>query len=152
MYIVAYIIVSVMNENIKIITIFNNETKINCIFKRLIDAVQLSVRQNIKIIMINVINKRARFFNVCDTVFKNIDIIIISISVFVVRRLNYELLLKRFFQRAARMNSININNKLFEMILSSLKEKKQTNFLKMLTEHINNKEKESVFAIESLNV
>ena len=60
-YVVVCSIVSLMIENSKIKTMFDNETKINCMFKRLIDVVQLSVRQNINIIMINIINERARF-------------------------------------------------------------------------------------------
>ena len=76
---------------------FDNEAEIKCMFKRLTDIAQLFVRQNINIIIINVINERARFFNVCETVFINIDNITISISVFVIKRSNYELLLKRFF-------------------------------------------------------
>ena len=76
---------------------FDNKTKINCMFKRLIDAVQLSVHQNINIIIINVIDERARFFDVCKVVFISIDNITISIFVFVVKCSNHELLLKRFF-------------------------------------------------------
>ena len=102
--------------------------------------------------MINVINERARFFNVCETVLINIDSITISISVFVVKRSDHELLLKRFFQRAARINSINMNDESLEMILYSLNEKKRMNFLKMPAEHVSNKEKESMFAMKSLNV
>ena len=91
--------------------------------------------------MINVIDERARFFNVCEAVFINIDSITISISVFVVKLSDYELLLKRFFQRAARMNSININDESFEIVLYSLNKKKRVSFLKMLAEHINNNKK-----------
>ena len=116
MYVVACSIVSVMIENIKIKAMFDSEAEVNCMFKRLTDAAQLSVRQNINIIMINVINERARFFDVCETVFISIDSITISISVFVVKRSDHELFLKRLFQRAARMSSININDKSFEMI------------------------------------
>ena len=87
----------------------------------------------------------------CKTVSISIDSIIISISVFVVKRSDHELLLKRLFQRAARMSSININDESLEMILHSLNEKKRVNFLKMPAEHVSNKEKESMFAIKSLN-
>ena len=110
MYIVVCSIVNVMIKNIKIKTIFDNEAKIDCNFKRSTDAIQLSVRQNINIIIINIIDERARFFNVCEIVSINTNSIIISISVFVVKRSDYELLLKRLFQRAARMSSININD------------------------------------------
>ena len=151
-YVVVCSIVNVMIENIKIKTMFNNEAEINCMFKRLIDVAQLFMCQNINIIIINVIDERTRFFNVCETVFINIDSIIISISVFVVKRSDHELFLKRLFQRAARMNSINMNDESLEMILHSLNEKKRMNFLKMSAEHINNIKKESMFAMKSLNV
>ena len=121
-------------------------------FKRLIDAAQLSVRQNINMIMINVTDERARFFDVCKAVSISIDSITISISIFVVKRSDHELLLKRFFQRAACMSSINMNNESFEMILHSLNEKKRMNFLKVFAKHISNKEEESMFAMKSLNV
>ena len=48
MYIVACSILNVMIKNIKIKTMFNNEVEINCIFKRLVDAAQLSMHQNNK--------------------------------------------------------------------------------------------------------
>ena len=56
--------------------------------------------------------------------------------------------LKKFFQRAARISFINIKNESFKMILHSLNEKKRMNFLKMFAEHVNNKEKKSMFAIK----
>ena len=102
--------------------------------------------------MINIINKRVRFFNVYEAVFINTDSIIISISIFVIKRSDYELFLKRFFQRAICMNPINMNNELFEIILHFFNGKKRVNFLKMSAEHVSNKEKESVFTIKSLNV
>ena len=74
--------------------------------------------------MINVIDERARFFDVCEAVSISIDSITISISIFVVKCSNHELLLKRFFQRAVRMSSINMNDESLEIILHSLNEKK----------------------------
>ena len=56
----------------------------------------------------------------CEIVFISIDNITISISVFVMKRSDHELLIKRFFQRAARISFINMNDELFEMILHSL--------------------------------
>ena len=44
MYVVVCSIVNVMIENIKIKTIFDNKAEVNCMFKQLIDVVQLSVR------------------------------------------------------------------------------------------------------------
>ena len=110
------------------------------------------MRQSINIIMINVIDERARFFDVYEAVFISIDSITISISVFVMKRSDHELLLRRSFQRAACMSFINMNNKLLEMILHSLNEKKRMSFLKMSAEHVSNKEKKSVFAMKFLNV
>ena len=97
MYIVICSMMSVIIENVKIKTMFNNKTEVNCIFKWLIDIIQLSVRQNINIIMMNVINERVCFFDVCEAILINIENIIISISVFIVKRLDHELFLKRFF-------------------------------------------------------
>ena len=102
--------------------------------------------------MINVIKKRARFFDVCETILISIDSITISISIFVVKRSDHELFLRRFFQRAARMNFINMNDKSFKMILHSLNEKKRVSFLKVPTEHVSNKKEKSMFAMKSLNV
>ena len=110
------------------------------------------MRQNINIIMINVIDERARFLNICKTVFISINNITISISIFTVKCLDYELFLKRSFQCTARMNFINMNNKSLKMILHSLNEKKRVSFLKMSAEHVSNKKEESVFAIKLLNV
>ena len=152
MYVVVCSIVSVIIKNDKIKTMFNNETEINCMFKCLVDAVQLSVRQNINIIIINVIDERASFFDMCETVFISINSIIISISIFVVKRSDHELLFKRRFQHVIHMSFININDESFEMILYSLNEKKRMSFLKMSAEHISNKEKELIFAIKFLNV
>ena len=152
MYVVICSIVSVIIENIKIKAMFDSEAEINCIFKQLIDAVQMFVRQNINIIMIDVTDKRARFFDVCETVLISINNIMISISVFVVKRSDHELLLKRLFQRVARMSSINMNNESFKMILHFLNKKKRVSFLKMSVEHVNNKKEKSMFAMKSLNV
>ena len=152
MYVVACSIVNVMIEDIKIKVMFDNEAEINCMFKRLIDAVQLPVRQNISIVMINVINERARFFDMYKIVFISINSIMISVSVFIVKRSDHELLLRRSFQCAAHMNFINMNDESLEMILHSLNEEKRMSFLKMPVEHVSNKEKESVFATEPLNV
>ena len=91
--------------------------------------------------MINVIHERACFFDVYEAVFINIDSIIILISIFVVKCSDHELLLKKFFQRAAYISSININNESFKMILHFLNEKKRVNFLKMFIKHFNNKKK-----------
>ena len=124
MYVVVCLIVSVMIENNKIKTLFDNGAEINCIFKRLIDVAQLFICQNINIIMINIVDKRTRFFNVCETIFINIDSITILISVFVVKRSDQEFFKKKFFQRVACMSFINMNNESFEMNLYSLNEKK----------------------------
>ena len=75
------------------------------------------MRQNINIIMIDIINERARFFDICKTVFINIDGITLSISVFIVKRSDHELLSKKLFQRAVHISSININDESFKIIL-----------------------------------
>ena len=72
----------------------------------------------------NFINERARFFNVCESIFINIENIIISMFIFVIKRSDYNFLLDRFFQRIVRMNVVNINNNLLKIILYSLNDKK----------------------------
>ena len=91
--------------------------------------------------MVNVIDEQSRFFNMYKAVFINIDSIIISISIFVMKRSDHELFLKRFFQHTVYMSSININNELFERILYSLNEKKRMNFLRMFAEHVSNEKR-----------
>ena len=56
-----------------------------------------------------------------------------------------------FFQRIARMNVINMNDNLLKIILYSLNDEKQINFLKMSAKHINNKDEKFVFIFETLN-
>ena len=43
MYVVVCLIISVMIKNIKIKAMFNSGAEINCMFKRLIDVVQLFI-------------------------------------------------------------------------------------------------------------
>ena len=131
---------------------FNNDAEINYMLKRLTNIIQLSVRQNINLIIINATDEQVCFFNICEAVFINIESIIVSISVFVVKRSDHEFFLKRFFQRVARINFININNKFFKIILHFLNDEKQMSFLRILTEHISNKERNFVFVVNSLNV
>ena len=152
MYVVVCSIVNVMIKDIKMKIMFNSKAEVNCMFKRLVNAAQLSVRQSINIIIINVIDERVRFFNVYETVFININSIMMLISVFVVKRSDHELLLKRLFQRAAHMSFINMNNESFEIILHSLNEEKRINFLRVSTEYINNKKEKLMFAMKPSNV
>ena len=60
------------------------------------------------------------------------------------KRSDHELLLKKSFQRVARINSINMNDELFKIILHSLNEKKRMNFLKMLLLNISTIKKISI--------
>ena len=82
--------------------------------------------------MMNLINERARFFDVCESMLINIKNIIISIFIFVIKRSNHKFFLNRFFQRIARMNIVNMNNDLLKMMLHSLNDEKRINFLKYL--------------------
>ena len=49
------------------------------------------------------------------------------------------------------MNFVNINDKFLKMMLHSLNEKKKINFLNVFIEHVNNKNKKTMFAIKTLN-
>ena len=102
--------------------------------------------------MMNVIDERARFFNICEAIPINIKNLIVSIPIFIMKRSDHELFLKRFFQRAVCMNFINMNNKFFKMMLHLLNEKKRINFLNVFAEHVNNKNKKTMFAVKHLNV
>ena len=102
--------------------------------------------------MINFIDERARFFDICKSIFVNIENIIISIFIFVIECSDHDFLLDRFFQRIAHMNVVNINDDLLKMILYLLNDEKRMNFLKMSAEHINNKNKKFVFIFETLKV
>ena len=120
--------------------------------KRLTNSTQLFIRQNINIIIINFIDERVRFFDVCESMFINIENIIISISIFVIERSNHELFLNRFFQRIVRMNVVNMNNNSLKMMLHSLNDEKRINFLKISAEHVSNKNEKFVFVFKTLNV
>ena len=61
--------------------------------KRLIDATQISIHQKINMIIINFINERIRFFNICKLIFINIESIIILIFIFVIERSNHNFFL-----------------------------------------------------------
>ena len=143
---------NVFINDVKIKTLFNDDVEINYMLKKLIDATQLLIRQEINIVIINFINERVRFFNVCELIFINIKNIIISIFIFVIERSNYDFLFNYFFQRIIRMNVINMNDDSLKMILHSLNDEKEMNFLKMFAEHINNKNKKFVFIFEILNI
>ena len=143
---------NVFINNVKIKTLFNNDVEINYISKKLIDAMQLFIRQKINIVMMNFINERVHFFNICELIFVNIENIIISTFIFVIERSDYNFFFNRLFQRIARMNVVNINNDLLKMILHSLNDEKRMNFLKMFAEHINNKNEKFVFVFKILNV
>ena len=102
--------------------------------------------------MMNFTDERARFFDVCESMFINIENIIISIFIFVIERSNHELLLNRFFQRIARMNVVNMNDDSLKMMLHSLNDEKRINFLKISAEHVSNKNEKFVFIFKTLNV
>ena len=152
MYIVACSMMNVSINNVKIKTLFNNDVEINYISKKLIDATQLFIRQEINIIIMNFINKRARFFDVYESIFVNIKNIIISIFIFVIKRSDHDFFFNHFFQRIVYMNIINMNDDSLKIILHLLNDEKRMNFLKMFAEHINNKDKKFIFAFEILNV
>ena len=84
-------------NDIKIKTLFNNDVKINCISKKLIDATQFFIRRKIYIVIRNFIDERICFFDVCELIFINIKNIIISIFIFMIERSDHDFLLDRFF-------------------------------------------------------
>ena len=100
----------------------------------------------------NFIDERARFFDVCELIFVNIENIIISTFIFVIERSDHDFFLDRFFQRITCMNAVNMNDDSLKMILHSLNGEKRVNFLKMFAKHINNKDEKFVFVFKILNV
>ena len=152
MYVVVCSTMSVSIDDVKIKVLFDSDVEVNCMSKRLTDATQLPIRQKISIVMINFIDERARFFGVCESIFVNIENIIISTFIFVIERSDHDLFLDRLFQRIARMSAVNMNNDSLKMMLHSLNDEKRMNFLRMPAKHINNKNEKSVFAFKILNV
>ena len=124
MYVIICLTMNVSINNVKIKTLFNNDVEINCMSKKLTDATQLFIRQKINIIIINFIDERVRFFNICESIFVSIKSIIISIFIFVIECLNHDFFLNRFFQRIICMNVVNMNNNLLKIILHSLNDEK----------------------------
>ena len=151
MYTVVCSTMNVSIDDVKVKALFDNGVEINCMSKKLIDATQLFIRQEINIVMMNFIDERARFFDVCESIFVSIESIIIPTFIFVIERSDHDLFLDRFFQRIARMNAVNMNNDSLKMILHSLNDEKRMSFLKVPAEHINNKSEKFVFVFETLN-
>ena len=89
--------------------------------------------------MINILNEQARFFNICEITFINIDNIRISISVFGMKCSNHGFFLNRFCQHTVHINFINMNDEFLEIILHYLNKKRRVSFLKIFTEQISNK-------------
>ena len=102
--------------------------------------------------MMSFIDERVCFFDVCESIFVNIESIIILMFIFVIERLDHDLFLNRFFQRIVRMNVVNINDDLLKIILHSLNGEKRMSFLRIFAEHINNKNEKFVFIFKILNV
>ena len=72
----------------------------------------------------NFIDERVRFFDVYESIFVNIESIIILTFIFVIKRSNHDFLLNRFFQRIIYMNVVNMNDDSLKMILHLLNDKK----------------------------
>ena len=90
-YIVVCSTMNIFINDVIIKILFNNDAEINYISKKVINAAQLFIRQEINIVIMNFINERARFFDVYKSIFVNIQNIIISTFIFVIERLNHNL-------------------------------------------------------------
>ena len=124
MYVVVCSTMSVSIKNVKVKTLFDSNAEINCMLKRLTNSIQLFIRQRINIVIMNFTDEFARFFDVCESIFINIESIIISTFIFVIERLNYEFLLNRLFQRITCISVINMNNNSLKIMLHLLNDKK----------------------------
>ena len=71
---------------------------------------------------IKCVNRKQAHYNF--TIFVNIENIIISTFIFVIKRLNHDFFLDRLFQRIIYINVINMNNDSLKIILYSLNNKK----------------------------
>ena len=152
MYAVVCSTMNVSIKNVKVKALFDSDVEVNCMSKKLTNSTQLFIRQDINIVMMNFTDERARFFDVCESMFINIESIIISISIFVIERSNYEFFLNRFFQRIIRMSAVNMNDDSLKMMLHSLNDEKRMSFLKVSADHVNNKSEKFVFVFKTLNV
>ena len=120
MYAVVCLTMNVSIDDVKIKALFDNDVEINCMSKKLTDATQLFIRQEINIVMMNFIDEHVHFFDVCESISVSIESIIISTLIFVIERLNHDFLLDRFFQRIACMSVVNMNDDSLKMILHLL--------------------------------
>ena len=152
MYVIVCLMISVSIKNVKIKILFNSDAEINYMSKKFTNSIQLFIHQEINIVIMNFTDERARFFNVCELTFINIENIIILIFIFVIKQFNHELFLDRFFQRIARINVVNMNNDSLKIMLHSLNDEKRMNFLRIFTEYVKNKNKKFVFVFKTLNV
>ena len=84
-------------RNIKIKIIFNNNTKINYISKNFANKINLVIRKNVFILLVEITRARVCFEEIIKDAKILIEKIIIYIFIFVIFRLNYKILLNRFF-------------------------------------------------------
>ncbi len=80
-------------KNIKIKAIFNNNAKINCISKIFANKINLVIRQNVFILLIEITRARICFEEIIKNAKILIKKIIIYIYIFVISRFNYKILL-----------------------------------------------------------
>ena len=138
-------IISVHIRNVKVRVLLDSDAEINCIIKKLIQETLLLICRETIISLIAIIENKACFLDVCDDVKVRLREIVVDQS-------NHNLILKRFFVRAVRMQSININNNLLKISIHSDDDTKKIFFSAVLAHHFRNKDVESIFLNEdSLN-
>ena len=76
---------------------FNSNAKINYISKSFANKTNLIIRQDIFILLIEITKARIRFEEIIKNTKMLIKKVIIYIFIFIVSRLNYEILLNRSF-------------------------------------------------------
>ena len=92
-YVIVCFTMNVSIDDIKIETLFDNDVEINYMSKKLSNATQLFIYQKINIVMMNFIDERVRFFDVCESIFVNIENIIILTFIFMIKRSNHDFFL-----------------------------------------------------------
>jgi hypothetical protein len=151
MCVIVYLKTFVTIENVKIKILFDNEIEINCISKRLIDETELIVRHDIAMFMIIVIDDCAKFVNICDDLKVRLKNAHIIISIFVIEKSDHDLILRKFFERATRMSSVNMNDELLKLMIHFDDDDIKIFFLIVTINHSRNRKSDISFKIKSLN-
>ena len=151
MCVIVYSKTFVLIKNVKIKILFDNEIEINCIHKRFVDEINLFIRYKTIMSMIMTTNNNVKFVKMCDDLKIRLKKTIIITSIFVIFKLNYDVILEWFFERVARISNTNINDESSKLMMYLNDEFTRVFFLAILINHSRNRETNIVFVVEFLN-